>query len=130
MSVTPEPIQVLVIEHNQILLEGLTQLLSESPGITLVGAANSAAAGVALFKQQRPAVTIIDLQLPDAAPGDIVRRIRSLDAKTPILILAGYELDPAGAEAIAAGATAIIAKNQIASTLVSLIRRLVRPGSW
>jgi DNA-binding NarL/FixJ family response regulator len=51
-----------------------------------------------------------------------VRRLRQLDANLPILVLATYELDPAAAEAIASGATAIIAKDQIATVLLPLIR--------
>jgi two-component system NarL family response regulator len=115
-------LRVLLIEHNRILLEGLSRLLSELPDMELAGVTSSASAGVALFEQKRPAVTVIDLELPDTTAAGLVRQIRQFDAGAPILILATYELDPAGADAIVSGAAAVIAKDQIASMLVPLIR--------
>lgn len=118
---------MLLIEHNRILLDGLSGLLSESPYMELAGAVASGAAGVAVFAQERPTVAIVDLELPDITAVEVVRQIRNLDSKAPILILATYELDAAGTEAITAGATAIIAKDQSAILLVPLIRRFSLP---
>lgn len=126
MSGTSKRIRVLVIEHNQILLEGLCQLLSELPDMDLAGVANSSLAGLALFEQKRPTVTIIDLDLPDATAATLVQRIRQIEKTAPILILTAYELGPAAIKAVAAGASAVIAKNQIAAMLAPLIRSVSR----
>ena len=121
-------LRVLLIEHNRLLLEGLSRLISESPDVELAAFTSSASTGVTLFQQERPAVTIIDLELPDATAPGLVRQIRQLDATAPILILATYELDAEGTKAITSGATAVIAKHQIASLLLPLIHTLaVRP---
>jgi DNA-binding NarL/FixJ family response regulator len=129
MSIESGTLRVLVIEHNPILLEGLSQLISEFLGAEIVGVAASAAAGIELFVEKRPTITIVDLELPDTSLVELVQRIRRIDADVPILTLATYELDPIGAQVISSGATAIIAKDQIASMLLPLIRRFagVRP---
>lgn len=120
-------LSVLLIEHNRILLEGLSRLLTGFPDIKVAGVADSASAGLALFDQKRPAVTLIDLELPGATAAILVRQIREIDAGASILILATYELDPACAEAIASGAAAVVAKSQICSMLAPLIRSVAPP---
>lgn len=124
MSPNPVPVRALLIEHNRILLDGLRKLLSESPEMEVAGVAASGAAGLALFEQIRPCVTVLDLELPDMTAPELVRRIRKIDPRAPILILATYELDPSGAAAIAAGASAVIAKDQIGAVLLTLIHSL------
>ena len=117
-------IRVLLIEHNRILLEGLSHLLSELPGIELAGVSTSGIAAIAMFKQKRPHITVIDLELPDTTATDLVRMIRQVDPDALILILATYELDPAGAQAITSGAAALVAKDQANVLLEPLIRSL------
>lgn len=129
MSTEPDVIRVLLIEHNRILREGLIQLLLASGDMALAGAAGSGATGMSLFEEERPAVTVIDLELPDMPAVEVVGHIRSLDPGAPILILATYEFDPAGRDAILSGAAAIIAKDQVAATLAPLIRRVSLPRS-
>ena len=124
MKPNQDTIRALLIEHNPFLLEGLYKLLSESAEMEVAGVAGSGAAGLALFEQIRPSVTILDLELPDLPAEEIVRRIRKIDPRTPVLILATYELDPAGAAAIEAGASTVIAKDQIGVVLLSLIHSL------
>jgi DNA-binding NarL/FixJ family response regulator len=122
MSDSSARTSILIIEHNRILLDGLTRLLSELRDADVAGVATSRSAGLTLFERTHPALTILDLELPGTDAAGLVRRLRQLDANLPILVLATYELDPAAAEAIASGATAIIAKDQIATVLLPLIR--------
>src|SRR5687768_14628204 len=116
---------VVIIEHNRFLLDGLTRLLSELPDADIAGVATSGSAGLTLFERMRPVVTILDLELPDMEAAGLVRRLRQLDARSPILVLATYELDPAAGEAIASGATSVIAKDQISTVLLPLIRDVI-----
>jgi DNA-binding NarL/FixJ family response regulator len=125
MSESSHRTRVLIIEHNRILLEGLSHLLAEAADLEIAGAATTGAAGLILFAQKRPDVVVVDLEIPDMTAAYFVQQIQRIDARPRILILATYELDPAGAEAIAFGAAGILAKDQIASALAPLIRSVV-----
>jgi DNA-binding NarL/FixJ family response regulator len=57
-----------------------------------------------------------------AAGINVTWRIRLVNSSARIIGLTLYELDAIGLEALAAGATAIIAIDQIAESLVELIR--------
>lgn len=115
-------ILILVIEHNLILLEGIALQIRAEADMRVVATASSATAGIDLFARTRPDFTLIDLDLSHSAGLDAIRRIRAIDPAARIIGLAMYELDRAGHEALAAGATAILAKDQIAEALVNLIR--------
>ena len=115
-------IYVLVIDRNPILLEGIALQIGAEVDMKVVARASSAEAGIDLYTKTRPDFTLIDLDLPHSAGLDAIRRIRASDPAARIIGLAMYELDRMGLEALAAGATAIVAKDQIAETLVNLIR--------
>ena len=115
-------ILVLVVDHNPILLEGIALQIRAEADMKVVATASSAEAGIDLHVRTRPDCTLIDLDLPQSAGLDVIRRIRAGDPAARIIGLAMYELDRTGLEALAAGATAILAKDQIAEALVNLIR--------
>jgi DNA-binding NarL/FixJ family response regulator len=115
-------IHVLVIEHNPILLEGIALQIRAEADMRVVASARSAKAGIDLYTKIRPDFTLIDLDLPQSAGIDAIRLIRHANPSARIIGLALYELDRTGLEALAAGATAIVAKDQIAEILVNLIR--------
>ena len=115
-------ILVLVIEHNPILLDGIALQIRAEADMRVVATASSAKTGIDLYTKTRPDFTLIDLDLPQSAGLDAIRRIRASDSAARIIGLAMYELDRSGLDALAAGATAILAKDQIAEALVNLIR--------
>ena len=120
-------ITVLVVDHNPILLEGIAVLIRNQPDMMLVGTANSAAGAVELHKRHAPDITVLDLELPGSTAFAAVREILStLPAARIIGLTTCAELDRSAQQALAAGVMAIVAKDRIEDTLVSMIRYRVR----
>lgn len=120
-----EQVVVLAIDHNPILLEGIALLIRAEPDLELAGTAASAETGVALYMETRPDCTLIDLDMPKSAGLDVIRRIRAINPNARTIGLVTYELDTAGRDALGAGASAILGKDQIGGALVGLIRNSV-----
>jgi DNA-binding NarL/FixJ family response regulator len=120
MSARANRIRVLLIERNHVLLEGIASLLRDEPDMELVGSAMSTLAGIDLLPQVRPNVILMDLD--GATSAATVRELRGIDSNASIIVLASYELDPAATSVIQAGAAAVIAKHQLESSLLDLIR--------
>jgi DNA-binding NarL/FixJ family response regulator len=120
MSATEKRIEILLIEPNPVLLEGIASLLREEPDMKLVGSAMSLVAAVDLLRQVQPNVILVDLDLATSAM--TVRELGGADSNAAIIVLANYELDPAVTSVIQAGAAAVIGKHQLESSLVHLIR--------
>jgi two-component system nitrogen regulation response regulator GlnG len=66
--------------------------------------AESAADGLTLFEQRHPDVVVVDVQLPDLGGLDLFRRIRALDARTPVIFITGKTTTDTAIEAMKLGA--------------------------
>lgn len=121
-----DPITVLAVDHNPILLEGIAVLIQIQPDMKLVGTANSAGAGVELHRQHSPDVAVIDLDLPNLSAITAIQDIFSEEPRAKIIGLTSSELDNSSQTALAAGVIAVVAKDRLAEILVPLIRYRVR----
>lgn len=112
--------------HNPVLLTGISALIETQPALQLVGTAQSAEAGLALYSKDPPDITLIDLNLPGSVALKAIGAIRSLNHAARVIGLASYELDPICIEAVEAGAVRILPKHQISNSLLELIYELFR----
>jgi DNA-binding NarL/FixJ family response regulator len=124
--VEPGKIRLLVVDHNPLLREGLSLLIRLEPDMELLAVAASADEAVELFRQHRPDVTLMDLDLPDRAGIRAIEQIRMIDPSTPILGLVTYEWDESAEKGIRAGAWSYLAKDRLHSELIRQIREYCR----
>ncbi|MGC9945264.1 MAG: response regulator transcription factor [Bryobacteraceae bacterium] len=120
-------IRVLAVDQNSLMREGLSLLVRLQPDMQLVGAAAMGEEALQMYIEQRPDVTLMDLDLPSQAAIGAIRKIRARDAGARIIGLTTYEPDAAWAEALAAGASQWIAKDGLSDSLPRLIRNEVPP---
>jgi len=102
--------------------EGLALLVRLQPDMQLVGAVATAEEAVHMYIEQRPDVTLMDLELPAESALGAIRKIRARDAGARIIGLTTYEPDAAWARALAAGAWHCVAKDGLSDSLPRLIR--------
>jgi DNA-binding NarL/FixJ family response regulator len=115
-------ISVLAVNHNAILREGLRTFIGAQPNVRIAGSVADADAGVKLFAETRPDLSLIDLNLPFGRGIDAIHRIRAIDPDAWIIGLVTYEWDDRGRDALAAGAAAVLSKDLIGEKLVPMIR--------
>jgi two-component system, NarL family, response regulator len=115
-------IRVLVVDHNPLMREGLALLVRMQPDMQLVGTAATAEESVRLYLEQRPDLTLMDLDMASQAALGAIRQIRAQDPGARIIGLATYERDATWMEALAAGACQCVAKNELSGILPGLIR--------
>jgi DNA-binding NarL/FixJ family response regulator len=117
-----DTIRVLAVDHNPLMREGLAMLVRLQPDMQLVGAAATAEEAVQMYLEQRPDVTLMDLDLPSEAAIGAIRKIHARDAGARIIGLMTYERDVASARALAAGASQCVTKDRLSDNLPQLIR--------
>ena len=101
---------VLVADDHRQFREALVALL-ELDGFEVVGQAADGADAVALAKQMRPDVVVIDLKMPVLNGLDATRLVRDALPSTPVVVLTAFTGDELERAAVAAGATAFVAKD-------------------
>lgn len=101
---------VLVADDHRQFRRALVALL-ELDGFEVVGQAADGADAVALAKQLRPDVVVIDLKMPVLNGLDATRLVRDALPSTPVVVLTAFTGDELERAAMAAGATAFVAKD-------------------
>jgi DNA-binding NarL/FixJ family response regulator len=100
-------IRVLVVDHNPLMREGLALLVRMQPDMQLVGTAATAEESVRMYLEQRPDLTLMDLDMASHAALGAIRKIRAHDPGARIIGLATYERDATWTEALAAARVSV-----------------------
>lgn len=120
----PSPARVVLIDDDRGALSRLREIIEQNPDLQVVAACRCADGAMAAVQQYRPAVVILDVQLPDRDGFELVHDITTIsDAKVIVFTAA---LQKAGiVSALRSGAKAIVFKDQPASMLISCVRRVL-----
>lgn len=116
---------VLYIEDNELNRKIVRDLLRRTRYRLLE--APDGEAGVAIAREQRPDLILMDVQLPKMSGIDAIRILRSEPgtAGTPIIAVTSFALSGSEQKAIEAGATAYMAKPYSPFDLLRMVRKLV-----
>jgi two-component system nitrogen regulation response regulator GlnG len=88
--------------------------------------ATTAAEALALVERDRPDVVVLDIHQPDASGLDTFHRVRSIDARIPVILVTGHGTTDLAIEAIKEGAFEYLLKPLELAELRGLIDRAVR----
>jgi DNA-binding NarL/FixJ family response regulator len=119
----PSKIDVLLVEDDRLLFEGLSILLADEQDLRIVGVATTAAEAVEKAKVLEPDVILMDYHLPDGDGAQATARIRDLVPDASILFLSADTSEDSVARAIESGASGYVSKTAPADELVTSIRR-------
>ncbi len=119
-----DPIRVLLVDDHFLLRTGLASVLSLEPDIVVCSEADNGEEAIALHKQLRPDVTLMDLHLPGMDGLTATIRIRAETPGARIVILTNYGGDEEIYEALHAGAQAYLLKSVRRDELLMAIRKV------
>ncbi|MYM34678.1 response regulator [Duganella sp. FT94W] len=117
-----DPISILIADDHPLILAGLSSLLGAMPEFRLVAQATDGAQAVALYRQHRPDVVIMDLSMPRLNGVEAIEQIRAEDASASIVILTTYQGDEDVYRGLRAGAKAYLLKDAASEQLVDCLR--------
>ena len=116
---------MLYVEDNPANLRFMQDLLEEVPGFRLI-AAPTAEQGLALAERHRPALVVMDVNLPGMSGIDAVRRLKSNPdtAAVPVVALSADATRRTIDRGLAAGFSAYLCKPVDVEELIHTIRSL------
>jgi two-component system, NarL family, invasion response regulator UvrY len=103
---------VLIIDDHPIVLQGCRRML-EDAGVKTVLEARDAISGYRLYRRHHPDVVIVDLAMQGGGLGglEVIRRMRSHDRRSRILVFSMHSDPIIAARALEAGATGYVLKD-------------------
>ena len=115
--------KVLVVDDHPIVRAGLRRLLTAEPEIEVREAANGREA-LSVFREQRPTLVILDLNLPGVGGLEVLARLKAVDPDARILVLSMHDDQIHVTRALQAGAAGYVSKNASPEELLEAIRRV------
>jgi len=124
--VSAHTIRVMTADDHPIVRAGLAAVIGEESDLMFVGEAGDGAQAVALFRAQRPDVTLMDLRMPVLDGVGAIKAIRSEFPDARIVALTTYEGDTDIHRALAAGAVGYLLKEMLPTAVIDAIRAVYR----
>jgi DNA-binding NarL/FixJ family response regulator len=115
-------IRVLVADDQSMVRAGFRMLLSRESDIEVVAEASNGAEAVEKAARYHPTVVLMDIRMPELDGLEATRRILAADDTARILILTTFDLDEYVYEALRAGASGFVLKDDPPEQLLTAIR--------
>ncbi len=115
-------IRVLVADDQSMVRAGFRMLLSREPDIEVVAEASNGLEAIEKTARFRPTVVLMDIRMPELDGLEATRRILAADDPPRILILTTFDLDEYVYEALRAGASGFVLKDDPPEQLLAAIR--------
>jgi DNA-binding NarL/FixJ family response regulator len=120
--VMSSPIRVLCVDDHPLMRDGIAFALQSQKDMELVGQAVDGEEALRLFRELRPDVTLMDLQMPGINGIATIEAIRNEFPKARIVVLTTYSGDVQAARALKAGAVGYLLKSMLRNELIGTIR--------
>ncbi len=114
-------LRVVVADDHALVRSGITGLL-EAGDLDVVGEAADGEEAVALARQLRPDVVVMDIRMPRVDGIEATRRLRQDPGGPQVLVLTTFDLDEYVFRALEAGAAGFLLKDAAPDRLVDAVR--------
>ncbi|HEY7479983.1 MAG TPA: response regulator transcription factor [Gemmatimonadales bacterium] len=118
--------RVLVADDHPVVRAGLAAVITQAPDLELVAEAENGERAVALFREHRPDVVLMDLRMPELGGVDAIRLITEEFPDARILALTTYEGDADIRRALRAGARGYLLKDMLLGDVITAIHAVMR----
>ncbi len=117
--------RVVVVDDQELVRTGFTMILEKS-GVEVVAQGSDGAEGVALAREHRPDVVLMDVRMPGVDGIEATRRIVAEPDPPRVLVLTTFDLDEHVYAAVEAGASGFLLKDVAPDDLVHAVRVVAR----
>lgn len=114
-------ISIMIADDHPLLRSGIAAVLSADPRFAVVAEACDGDDALAQYQRHRPAITLMDLQMPGLNGIEATLAIRAINPQARIIILTTYCGEVQVARGLKAGASGYILKNMARMELTNYI---------
>lgn len=122
--------RILIADDHAILRAGLKHLLSEYPDIVVADEASNGAEALAKVRTGHWDVMVLDMSMPGKSGIELIKQLKQLAPKLPLLILSMHKEDVYAVRALKAGAAGYLCKDNAEDQLVPALRKVAAGGLY
>jgi DNA-binding NarL/FixJ family response regulator len=123
-------VRIVIADDHPIVREGLSQLLGAEPGLEVVGQAADGVEAIALVRELKPDILMLDLAMPRRSGMEVLQDVTSSVPSCRVIVLAG-SLEPGQfVQALQFGARGIVMKDAATKLLCKSIPTVMAGQYW
>jgi two-component system invasion response regulator UvrY len=123
-------IRVLIADDHAILRRGLQEILVRELGDSVFGEAKDAREVLTRTQSDDWDLVILDITMPGRSGLDVLRDLRALRPKLPVLILSMHSEAQYGKRILRAGASGFMNKESAPEELVKAVQKVLAGGRY
>lgn len=123
-------VRIVLVDDHTILQQGLTRLIEAEGDATVIAYGASAKEGLQQVEEHQPDMGVFDLGLPDHSGLWLIRRVRKIRPKMPILVLSMHTDPEVIASVMRVGANGYLSKSTDQDILLTAVRALANGGEY
>jgi len=123
-------IRVLIADDHPLLRRGLKEILVREMGGVICGEARHAEEVLSQVRSQEWDLVILDVTMPGRSGLDILKDLKKLQPKLPVLFLSMHPEDQLGKRALNAGASGYMNKESAPEELIKAVRKVLAGGRY
>lgn len=122
--------KVLVADDHAVVRKGIAQILGETGDFRCAGEASDSDELLGLLRKGGWDVLVLDLNMPGRGGLDVLKDIRKMWPRLPVLVLSMHDEEQFAARVLKAGAAGYLNKESAANELVAALRKVVTGGKY
>ena len=121
MTDDARPVRLLICDDHRVLTDALATVVGLDNGLELVGApVHDAQSAIDLCAEQLPDVVLMDIELKGGMSGiEATKKIKETSPATKVIIMTAHDDDRLLVDAVEAGASGFLSKDEAAQELLS-----------
>jgi two-component system invasion response regulator UvrY len=123
-------IRILTVDDHAIVRNGMKNLFAGRPETATFGEASNAQEAVKLVREQDWDVVVMDITLGDRSGIEVMKELKAIRPKLPILILSMHSEAQFARRAFKAGAAGYITKDSLPDELAAAITKVAQGGKY
>ncbi|WP_205927068.1 response regulator [Rhizobium sp. P32RR-XVIII] len=121
---------VVLADDHPLLLGGLQQILLSAPDFKVVGTAANGADALALIRDLKPNIALLDVSMPRTSGLEVLRALKEERLRLKVVFLTATMSGAQIADAISIGAWGILLKEYAPEALLDCLRHVASGKKW
>ncbi|HEX9157031.1 MAG TPA: response regulator transcription factor [Syntrophales bacterium] len=123
-------IKILIADDHPIVRQGFKQVLQDTADLVVADEAGNGQEVLGLVSKKDYDVILLDISMPGKNGLEVLKELKVLNPKIPVLILSIYPEEQYAIRALKAGASGYLTKASAPEELISAIRKVSRGGKY
>jgi DNA-binding NarL/FixJ family response regulator len=123
--------RILIVDDHEVVRDGVKRIFDEQePGMAAFGEASNGPEALRLVREEAWDVVVLDLTLDDRSGLEVLKELKQIRPKLPVLILSMHSEEQYARRAFKAGAAGYTTKDSPRAELVKAVNRVIEGGRY